>query len=430
MEQAQVSTAEATDRSTGSVAKTGSSPRRMSRPKKEGIHMTTSPSDNSDGVKNKNPKEQPTMSDINRAKSSDDSSHEGPASTSLSLDSFCMDSDDEDDPRLMCSEMVFDEESSSSSSSSLSPSPPGPIKSGAADDDDRSDNSHMLTMTPEILEVDPVVNNTDQQLDEAEQGLVAVGVELLPEAVAVPEESFAWPQQTQNRAAFISITVEKQSKDTKLGIALREFDGHLQIFSIAENGVLSGAPFRPGDTLQSINNFRCSLWDPSKAMNKLKEIEGPLTIIVQHNQGDPNLVEAMVKKPSRDCKVGIGFMSLRHFLAIGSINAEGYFACSVLNVGDRVISINGNLCCQMSPDDAVTLVKNVDDSVRFICQRASKTGIVVSRHSFRSTASSIRTLDEPRLLSAIDHGSKRSYTFYAFLIIVAFSVVYAIQRVK
>ena len=425
MEQAQVSTAEATDSSTGSVAKSGSSPRRISRPKKEeGIRMTTSPSDN------KNPKEQPTiMSDINRAKSSDDSSHEGPASTSLSLDSFCMDSDDEDDPRLMCSEMVFDEESSSSSSSSLSPSPPGPIKSGAAEDD-RSDSSHMLTMTPEILEIDPVVNNSDQQLDEAEQGLVAVGVELLPEAVAVPEESFAWPQQTQNRAAFISITVEKQSKDTKLGIALREFDGHLQIFSIAENGVLSGAPFRPGDTLQSINNFRCSLWDPSKAMNKLKEIEGPLTIIVQHNQGDPNLVEAMVKKPSRDCKVGIGFMSLRHFLAIGSINAEGYFACSVLNVGDRVISINGNLCCQMSPDDAVTLVKNVDDSVRFICQRASKTGIVVSRHSFRSTASSIRTLDEPRLLSAIDHGSKRSYTFYAFLIIVAFSVVYAIQRVK
>jgi hypothetical protein len=321
------------------------------------------------------------------------------------------------------SEMVFDEEHDTSYKT----------KSSILDDDSVSSHQVVtLTMTPEILHVDSHVdiNINDRQLDETEQGLVAVGKELVPEAVAVPEEHM--PQHAQNRAAFISITVEKETKDTKLGIALREFDGELQIYSVAEHGILSGAPFRPGDKLRSINNFRCSQWDPSKAMAKMKEMEGVLTIIVQHDHGDPNLVEAMVKKPRRDCKVGIGFMSLRHFLAIGSINPEGYFACSVLNVGDRVISINGNLCCQMNPDDAVTLVKGIDDHVRFIAQRANKTGIVMSRHSFRSTASSIhsRAIDETRLLSAIDHGSKRSYAFFAMLIIVSFAAVYAIQRIK
>ena len=285
---------------------------------------------------------------------------------------------------------------------------------------------------------------------------VAVGREIEPEIIVddLEYQDVRLQEYIQSRPAFISVTVIKNTINDRLGIALREVNGELEIFSISSDGLLgcgngndandgchihheTVSPLRPGDKLMSINNFRCSTWDPHKAIQKLKDIVGSLTIIVQHTQGNPNLVAAMVVKPTIESKVGIGFGKMTHqeYLAVGSINPDGYFANSVLNIGDRIVSINGSPCQNLEPDNAVTVVRSSPKFVTFVALRQYMTGVVVSRHSFRSTTSSIKTTStfyRPRLVSAIDHGSNKSFAMYIVLIVIAFcaSAFWAINRVE
>lgn len=300
------------------------------------------------------------------------------------------------------------------------------IEKDANDDIDIDDDSittensiPTLTFCPQMMQYDDDADgaNTTTSKDVPLTGPIALGREIEPEIIVDLE--YQAPQYPQSRPAFISVTVTKTTEEERLGIALREVNGELEIFSISDDGLLSASPLQPGDKLMSINNFRCSTWDPHKAIQKLKDSIGSLTLIAQHHQGDPNLVAAMVVKPKEDSKVGIGFGKIDRFLAVGSINPEGYFANSVLNIGDRIVSINGSPCGRLEPEYAVTVVRSSPSHVTFVALRQYMTGVVVSRHSFRSTCSSARSF-YPGLVSAMDHGSNRSFAMYMVLIVLAF----------
>jgi hypothetical protein len=282
-----------------------------------------------------------------------------------------------------------------------------------SDLEDLSVSSSPLTFSPEILDVsfDPGTPMSGRRCVP-----VVVGVEIEPEVLVDLE--YQEPRHAQNRAAFISVTVVKDSQEARLGIALREVDGTLEIFSISDGGLLSDSPLEAGDRLLSINNFRCGIWDPHKAIQRLKDITGTLTIIAENKQGDPNLVASMVSKRTLDTTVGIGFMKVNHTLSVGSINPDGLFANSVLNIGDRILSINNAACSHLEPENAVLVVQNADSHVTFVALREYKRGVVVSRHSFRSTCSSARSY-QSRLASAIDHGTDRPIPFFVFIVALA-----------
>jgi hypothetical protein len=307
--------------------------------------------------------------------------------------------------------------------------------------DELSTTRQIVSPAPPTLEADILLavertvedSAAGRDIEEAENDLAAVAVAVAVEIEPVAFADLESPRHDQNRAAFISVTVTKETRETKLGIALQESEGELEIYSISkECGLLLDSPLRAGDKVRSINNFRCSSWDPDKAMLRLKEIEGPLTIIVQNDGGDPNLVEAVVVKPSPDSKVGVGFMLMRETLAIGSINPEGLFANSVVNIGDQIISINSNPCSYLDdPVNAVTIVKNTLKNVTIVAQRQYQTGVVVSRHSFCSTTSSRRPQTPKLDDAATGHGKNKGIRIYTGCLIAAgiiATAVFAIFR--
>ena len=134
----------------------------------------------------------------------------------------------------------------------------------------------------------------------------------------------------------------------------------------------------------------------------------PVTSIVETPQGNHNLVQAMVRKPSSDQNLGIGFYipaepvevkpvevkplengendptatsepiqppvsndasskiandPTSKLLRINNIDANGLLSHSALRQGDLVMAIAATPCSQMTADEASALLHQSDDSV-------------------------------------------------------------------
>ena len=198
--------------------------------------------------------------------------------------------------------------------------------------------------------------------------------------------------------AYISIMIVKPTTGTPLGVKLnyRTSDGSgssgeddsdgdtskvLSISAIAPGSILSATPLRPGFIMLSINNKPCRTGNKTKAAQYLRESYGELNLVVQNPDGDPNYVQAMAMKLDPRAKVGIGFQGYTFgtdYVKISSINPMSIFAHSVLNVGDKVLSINAQSCRNYRPSDAVNLVKQAKETLNIVVETSHSSGIVVS----------------------------------------------------
>lgn len=183
----------------------------------------------------------------------------------------------------------------------------------------------------------------------------------------------------KSRASKISVTVVKPKKSSKWGIGIvpdSEDDQVIIIKAITNNGLLSNVPFKEGDILKTVNNQPCK--NGEKTIQKLSGYDGgtPITLIAEAtSRGNSKLVQAMVKKPSLDALVGIGFYNIQHqgssLLIINHLDPMGLLAYSTLSQGDLVLSINGESCSQLKSDEASEIIKDSGKAVNIVALRAA-----------------------------------------------------------
>lgn len=233
-----------------------------------------------------------------------------------------------------------------------------------------------------------------------------------------------------HRAALVSATIIKPNEADNIGIRLK--DDEPIIYSIdfehdedenenadtrededggegntpPGNRIWIDCPFRPGDHVLSINSRRTENMEPGEAQRLLRESTGFVTIVVHNQGGHPCLIETLITKQYKNQRSGMGLKSTGdRDLRVSSINENGLFAHSLLNGGDRILSINDVDVTEVDARVACDIIKNSSLHVRVVARTRHTTGVVVAEVSTRgsSTFGSVRaTAAEPNEIEAVD----------------------------
>lgn len=191
------------------------------------------------------------------------------------------------------------------------------------------------------------------------------------------------PTRQRKRAALLSATVVRNSPQEKLGLGLAMTSssrgGKLIISSIKPSGLLSKSPFRIGDRLVSINNISCERMRKSEAATFLRNVTGTLTVVVQNESGDSQLVESMIWKPEPDSKTGLAVVSNGYSQArVSNIRPNGLFERSLLSRKDLILSVNHIPCHVLDSKEVADIVMRSQDSVTVVAERKYESAVVVA----------------------------------------------------
>ena len=186
------------------------------------------------------------------------------------------------------------------------------------------------------------------------------------------------------RPELISATVIKNSPHEQIGISLLRDDTVVYSISHEEDSLLKDCPFQAGDKVLSINNKRTEHMDSAEAARMLREVTGFITIVVHNITGDPCLIETMITKANKNQRSGMGLKSTGdRDLRVSSINENGLFAQSLLNVGDRILSINNADVTEVDARVACDIIKNAPNHVTVVARSRHTHGVVVAEVSNR-----------------------------------------------
>jgi len=186
-----------------------------------------------------------------------------------------------------------------------------------------------------------------------------------------------WSNYQRMRAAQISVTVAKPTKDTKWGFSIVQDNDNqtVRIQAITDKGLLGHCPLQQQDILKTINNKKYG--NDQTATDDLVNYDAliPVTIIAEAPKGNPKLVRAMARKPSPESTIGIGFYNIEHegssLLIINHLSPTGILAYSSLSQGDLVISINGIYCSEMPSEQAAELIRDTGSTVSILAMRSA-----------------------------------------------------------
>jgi Putative transmembrane protein (PGPGW) len=192
-----------------------------------------------------------------------------------------------------------------------------------------------------------------------------------PSAVEKEMEKLQEADLDSMRASQISVTIVKDATES-YGFALVQDEENMKacvkIDLLVENGLLNQSPLKVGDTLKTVNNKKVTNCD--KVMEDLLAMEGPVTLVVETPKGNPSLVQAFCRKPSKESKVGIGFHILEHgdhkLLQINHLDSNGLLSHSALSQGDIVLAINDIPCAEKSPGEAAALILESTSTVTIV----------------------------------------------------------------
>lgn len=195
------------------------------------------------------------------------------------------------------------------------------------------------------------------------------------------------------RAELLSATVIKNSPTEQVGINLLRDDTVVYSIERGEedegNSLLQHCPFQAGDRILSINNKRTQHMDSTEAARILREASGFVTIVCHNAGGDPCLIETMITKANKNQRSGMGLKSTgSRDLRVSSVNENGLFAQSLLNVGDRILTINEVDVTEVDARVACDIIKSSPDRVTVVARQSHTTAVVVAEVSTRGLRSS------------------------------------------
>eukprot|EP00977_Amphora_coffeiformis_P001136 scaffold236_cov245-Amphora_coffeaeformis.AAC.3 len=142
-----------------------------------------------------------------------------------------------------------------------------------------------------------------------------------------------------------------------------------------------------GDFLISINNITCQRLDPDKCLAELLSSTSPstrqltTTIRFQSVGGNGHRVVTTVEKIFSDASLGISFrVNARGSVLVSKVAPTKILASSLLNADDRIISVNGVDCANVSADanDVARLIRNAPRWVTIVSETSALTGVVIA----------------------------------------------------
>ena len=187
------------------------------------------------------------------------------------------------------------------------------------------------------------------------------------------------------RPRFISATLHKERASSPVGVEVGLIAGLLRVTAIQPSSPFDETPIGVGDQILSINNENCSQ-SSRRARELLQQTTGPLMVVVQVDDGNPSLVATMITKPSPNTPVGIAFdQRNQETIHIKRIAPDGLVANSLLNVGDRLVSINDYdfTTAITTPQDASDVIGSSDRVLKIVTRTERTAGVVVFASSHR-----------------------------------------------
>jgi len=180
-------------------------------------------------------------------------------------------------------------------------------------------------------------------------------------------------------AASLIATVRKSTKETKVGLTLVQKAGYISVLNIAPQSLFSHTYLREGQRVVSINDQEFNA-DVAEAVGLVKQTEGLLKVVavdvvtrksyrvpVDKSEGH---VTVTFKKESKDDRVGVRVIrSHQGHIVVSHIAEDGLLAGSELQLGQRIISINGTPCPDLTTD-AMKLVKEADGDVTIVASNS------------------------------------------------------------
>lgn len=241
------------------------------------------------------------------------------------------------------------------------------------------------------------------QSETSSQALPAVErrAEFISGQIYKPKTTTSHAPKTADAEVDDKDTEDRNSQYDLLGMDLiSNENGDVLISRIDPDSLMAKTPFQVGDRLLSVNQKRCYVMDAKDVVQFMATLEGNVTIVVHNDGGDPNLVESMITKPSLDHRCGLGLASTgRLHLKISNIDADGLFFDTLLNVGDPVVSINGEECEICDAQDAGEIIARAGIYITIKARTLLETGVVVAAFSCNnSTGSTI----PPEIVHALD----------------------------
>lgn len=184
------------------------------------------------------------------------------------------------------------------------------------------------------------------------------------------------------RPRFISVTAQKPTVDTKMGISFANPTGNkLILLNIAPQGLLGKSPLKAGCILHSINGISTQRYSKSEVTDLVRTLSGAIEILAEDPMGVTSHAVAMIFKPTPRAKVYLSFRSSTEGgrnLVLSRIGSESLFNNSVLNVDDKIIAINKIPCEHVQPSEAVEFTQRNPESVTILVRIGPKNGIVLS----------------------------------------------------
>ena len=107
-----------------------------------------------------------------------------------------------------------------------------------------------------------------------------------------------------------------------------------------------------------------------------------ITVVVEKPTGNPSVVASTVTKPAADSMVGIVIRQRRRDgfrrTVVSRIVKDGLLNNSLLNIGDRLLAINGHDCStSVSVHEAVDIIKRSQNTVTIVTQTQGDMGAVI-----------------------------------------------------
>jgi C-terminal processing protease CtpA/Prc len=177
------------------------------------------------------------------------------------------------------------------------------------------------------------------------------------------------------KSRAVSVVFYKPTKETKLGLHFHHI-GHdpsitthqLEIAKIDPNTAAAASPLRVGDKLVKLFSKDVHELSNHQANHYVENLQGLVKMVFLHQAGDNTLVEAMMTKSKPKDPIGLSFRKDDHGIFISSIDPEKIAHLTILNVGDRALSINGASLQGKKLNEVAELIAQAPSSVTIVAQ--------------------------------------------------------------
>jgi C-terminal processing protease CtpA/Prc len=177
-----------------------------------------------------------------------------------------------------------------------------------------------------------------------------------------------------------SVTVQKESVATKMGVGMKMINGHIVVSSIAKDGLFANTELQLAKKIVAVNGKLCDGLNLLEAVTLLREAMSTLTVI----QEDVGLIAVTVVKEALDTKLGITVADIKEKIVITDIAEDSPFVKTEVAPGLRILYVNGTSCSGLGKSEAVGMLKGAVGDVTLILEKVGMVTAVGVKESSTS----------------------------------------------